>query len=157
MAPVRPCLFLPIAETGPHSIAAGPSSARRAGAIKFHRHILACPPVLRIVVGGGREKTAAEAATKSRTGDNEIDLVLITLALMESDFDLDKVVKRFKGLGEKQRIRDVLTQAEVRIDEVEKKNPRSRVPARDAQVARGHPQGIAGRRIMMTKRYCSHC
>ena len=94
---------------------------------------------------------------KSRTGDDEIDLALITLALMESDFDLDKVVKRFKGLGEKQRIRDVLTQAEVRIDEVEKKTHDPEVPARDAQVARGHPQGIAGSRAMMTKRYCSHC
>ena len=69
---------------------------------------------------------------KSRTGDDEIDLALITLALMESDFDLDKVVKRFKGLGEKQRIRDVLTQAEVRIDEVEKKthDPESRLAMR---------------------------
>ena len=52
---------------------------------------------------------------KSVTGDDEIDLALITLALMESNFDLDKVVKRFKGLGEKRRIRDVLAQAEVRI------------------------------------------
>ena len=43
---------------------------------------------------GGREKTTAEAATmsdKSVTGDDEIDLALITLALMESNFDLDKV------------------------------------------------------------------
>ena len=88
---------------------------------------------------------------KSGTGDDEIDLALITLALMESDFDLDKVVKRFKGLGEKRRIRDVLAQAEVRIDAVERSTPRSRVPARDAPVARRHPQGIAGGRIMLTK------
>ena len=69
---------------------------------------------------------------KSGTGDDEIDLALITLALMESNFDLDKVVKRFKGLGEKRRIRDVLAQAEVRIDEVERSthDPESRLAMR---------------------------
>ncbi len=69
---------------------------------------------------------------KSVTGDDEIDLALITLALMESDFDLDKVAKRFKGLGEKRRIRDVLAQAEVRIDKVERSthDPESRLAMR---------------------------
>ena len=73
-----------------------------------------------VLLVDGRENATAEAAImsdKSLTGDDEIDLAPITLALMESDSDLDKVVKRFKGLGEKRRIRDVLAQAEVRIEQ----------------------------------------
>ena len=82
---------------------------------------------------------------KSLTGEDEIDLALITLALMESDFDLDKVVKRFKGLGEKRRIRDVLAQAEVRLDKVERSthDPASRLAIRRllADMRKGLPEG----------------
>lgn len=64
---------------------------------------------------------------------DNIDLTLITLALMDSDFDLDKAAKRLKGLGTKQRIRDVLARAEASIDELESntRDPQIRLAMRN--------------------------
>ena len=51
---------------------------------------------------------------------DHIDLVLISLALVDSGFDLDKAAKRLEGLGEKRRMLDVLARAEVSIDKLER-------------------------------------
>ena len=51
---------------------------------------------------------------------DDIDLAVIRLVLMDCNDDHDEVAKRLKGLGTKQRIRDVLEGAEVGIDKLDR-------------------------------------
>ena len=75
-----------------------------------------------VLLVDGRENATAEAAImsdKSLTGDDEIDLAPITLALMESDFlHLYKVVRRSEAVGDKMvEYASSLAQFKVRIEQ----------------------------------------
>jgi hypothetical protein len=80
---------------------------------------------------------------KSMTGDDQLDWQLITLAVVQSDFDLDKAAKRLKASnwpGGKRRIADALARWEAQISNVERTTRDPENAPRDARIAREHSQ-----------------
>ncbi len=73
-----------------------------------------------------------ESRNTSVTGDDQLDWMLITGAVIRCDFDLDKAAKQLKGFGGKRRVREVLVRWEAHIANLERThhNPETRLAYR---------------------------